>query len=173
MPSARNARHRLFRTKHGATTISGRCGWISPGNPALVWRDRHRGARILVANQNLLHLVFKCLLSTKHSSAGGAWQALFDAQEGGRKTTTKTGPWILVSRISKHLPPCIHRLVHRRRGRRTVTPALQFCDNAPVAPGGAGPRPAAEGSARSVARPDQSGKPGPDGPARAPMRPRD
>lgn len=112
MPSARLAPYRLFRAMQGTTRAYGHCAWISPGQPALVWRDRHRDARILLANQNLLHLVLKCLMSTKHSGATDAWQALFHAQEGGRKTTTKTAAWIRVCRISKHLPPPVHRVVH-------------------------------------------------------------
>ena len=38
-------------------------------------------ARILLANQNLLYLVFKCLMNTKHSREAEDWQAVFDAQE--------------------------------------------------------------------------------------------
>jgi hypothetical protein len=40
-----------------------------------------RRARILLANQNLLYLVFKCLMNTKHSREVADWQAVFDAQE--------------------------------------------------------------------------------------------
>ncbi len=42
-------------------------------------------------NQNLLYLVFKCLMSTKHSGSVGRPQAVFHAQKWGTKSTSKTG----------------------------------------------------------------------------------
>jgi hypothetical protein len=44
-------------------------------------RGRRERVRILLANQNLLYLVFKCLMNTKHSREAEDWQAIFDAQE--------------------------------------------------------------------------------------------
>src|SRR4029079_18499205 len=93
---------------------------ICPRHPVLLRLDRQRGAAIRLLNQNLLHLVLKCQMSTKHSRAVHAWQALFHAPEGPRKTTTKTADWRLVSDASTYAPPTIHRFVHSFRGRRTV-----------------------------------------------------
>jgi hypothetical protein len=68
-------------------------------------------------------------MNTKHSGEVTDWQAVFDAQETAAKTTTKTASWERVSGISKVFPPPVHRLVHNSFSRRTVTVALQNCDN--------------------------------------------
>src|SRR5262249_38690650 len=73
-----------------------------------------QGRQFLLANQNLQDLVLKCLLRTKDSRVGGTWQALFDAQQRPPKTTTKTAHCGAVCHIFTHLPPPIHRLVHRK-----------------------------------------------------------
>jgi hypothetical protein len=44
----------------------------------------------MLANQNLLYLVFNWLVNTKNSGGVAVWQAVFDAQRYGAKTTTKT-----------------------------------------------------------------------------------
>jgi hypothetical protein len=79
-----------------------------------------------------LYLVFKCVLSTKHSGAHRAWQGLFDPHSGAEKTVRKTvfcrpnpGP-------SRSFPPAIHRLVHRMTNRQTAGASLQFRDNPSV-----------------------------------------
>jgi hypothetical protein len=90
---------------------------ISPRGGSRCGSGCEGGARILLANQNLLHLVFKWLLNTKHSGEVGTWQALFDAQKRGAKTTTKTAACGGNSGISNDFPPAIHRLVHKRRTR--------------------------------------------------------
>ena len=68
---------------------------LAPGR-----RRRREGSQFLLANQNLQHLVLKCLLSTKHSRVGGAWQALFDAQERGPKNDNKNSR---LRRRSRHI----------------------------------------------------------------------
>ena len=128
MPSAGFRPYGRFRAMRGAVRVSGLRAGCSPVGAAPGWRRRREGSQFLLANQNLQHLVLKCLLSTKHSRVGNAWQALFDAQERGRKTTTKTAHCGAVCRIFTHVPPHIHRLVHRTPSRRTVARTLQFCD---------------------------------------------
>ena len=93
----------------------------------------------LLANQNLLHLVLKCLMNTKHSGPAGAWQVLFDAQNGGRKRTTKTAHCGAVPGISTHVPPAIHRVVHSARAPAIPPVALRS-----VAAAGRRPRRARE-----------------------------
>lgn len=117
--------------------VSGLRAWISPVGAVPGGHGRRGRARFLVANQNLLHLVLKCLMSTKHSGEAGAWQALFDAQAGGRKTTAKTADCGAVSGICKRVPPHIHRVVHRKPGRRTVALRCSFATSASrdLAPG--------------------------------------
>jgi hypothetical protein len=102
--------------------VTGGRTWISLGTPSSSGVVASGVPRIMLANQNLLHLVLKCQMSTKHSRARRALQALFRAQRGGRKTTTKTADCGAVSRVSTHLPPRIHRVVHRIASRRTVAP---------------------------------------------------
>src|SRR6185295_14168645 len=91
-----------------------------PRYPVLLRLDCQRNTWIMLANQNLQHLVLKCQMSTKHSRGARAWQALFHALEGSRKTTTKTADWRPVSDVSTYVPPTIHRVVHRIGSRRTV-----------------------------------------------------
>lgn len=79
-----------------------------------------RRVRNPLMNQNLLYLVFKCLLSTKHSGSGARLQAVFHAQDGCRKRRRKTGRWRSVSGICNDHPPLVHRLAHYNRRRRTV-----------------------------------------------------
>ena len=50
----------------------------------------HGGIRFMQSNQNLLYLVLKCGLNTKHSGSRQRVQALFDAQKRGAKTAAKT-----------------------------------------------------------------------------------
>ena len=54
----------------GALRVSGLRAGCSPVGAAPGWRDRQEGSPFLLANQNLLYLVLKCLMSTKHSGWG-------------------------------------------------------------------------------------------------------
>ncbi len=118
MPSVPFGPDRPRRRKAGAGAV------IRATHSNFPWGGTCSGsdARILVANQNLLHLVFKCLMNTKHSGQVDAWQALFDAQNAGPKTTAKTAFCAALSYLSNVRPPTIHRLVHNKRsdGRRWV-----------------------------------------------------
>jgi hypothetical protein len=82
--------------------------------------------RILLDNQNLLYLVFKCLMNTKHSGQSGGRQGVFDAQNGCIKTTTKTGSCGAVAGISTNVPPLFHRLVHREAADERLPPRCGF-----------------------------------------------
>ena len=86
--------------------------------------------RNTLVNQNLLYLVFMCLMNTKHSGSGRALQAVFNAQEGGPKRTRKTGLCGALAGISNDNPPVIHRCVHRARRRRTVIRRCRFATHA-------------------------------------------
>jgi len=88
-----------------------------------------RAVRKLLANQNLLHLVFKWLMNTKDSEGRAEWQGFFVPQEGVPKSGTKTADCRASFDLSKVFPPAMHRFVHKRAGRRTVSVALQFCDS--------------------------------------------
>jgi hypothetical protein len=83
----------------------------------LPWPRRSSAAcpRNMLVNQNLLYLVFKCLMNTKHSGSGRAPQAVFDAQEEGRKTIRKTGLCGGSAGICNNNPPLIHTFVHGLR----------------------------------------------------------
>ena len=128
MPAAGYRGYGPFGAMHGAVRVWRLRAGSSPVGAAPGWRCRREGSQFLLANQNLQHLVLKWLLSTKHSRVVGAWQALFDAQEGGRKTTTKTAHCGTDCCIFTHVPPLIHRVVHSNASRRTVASSLQFCD---------------------------------------------
>lgn len=78
---------------------------------------RHRGRpggglpkRVL--NQNLLYLVFKCLLSTKNSGSDRSSQAKFHAQGGAGKRARKTGRCGRPTGMYRGHPPVVHPLVH-------------------------------------------------------------
>ena len=116
----------------GSPVISCRCEGASPwwprmgpigANPGAVRvcgrgpRRQHRhirpaagmspgGARFLLRNQNLLHLVFKWRLNTKHSGQIRATQVLFDAQKGAPKRQQKQPP----AGAAAAYPRTFHRL---------------------------------------------------------------
>jgi hypothetical protein len=114
MPTEGFHRHRRFRAKQAAVRVCVLDAGCSPLGSAPAGHCLPEGRQFLLANQNLQDLVLKCLLRTKDSRVGDAWQALFDAQQEGPKTTLKTAHWRAVRCIFTHLPPPIHRVVHRK-----------------------------------------------------------
>ena len=128
MPIAGFCRYGRFRAMQAAVRASGLRVGCSPLGATPDEGRRREGCQFLLANQNLQDLVLKCLLRTKDSRVANTWQALFDAQRGPPETTTKTVHCGAVCRIFTHVPPPIHRLVHRIASRRTVGRTLQFCD---------------------------------------------
>jgi hypothetical protein len=129
MPSARFCRYGRFGEMRAAVRASGLRVGYSPLGATPGECRRQEGGQFFLANQNLQHLVLKCLLRTKDSRVANAWQALFDAQEDPPETTTKTAHCGSVCHIFTHVPPSIHRLVHRIGSRRTVGRTLQFYDS--------------------------------------------
>ena len=105
-----------------------------PGGSRFVvpWRGRGATGRLTrrvrnpLMNQNLLYLVFKCLLNTKHSGSGRWPQVLFHAQQRCGKRTRKTGRWRPPPGICNDNPPLVHRVAHYNRRRRTVDTRCAF-----------------------------------------------
>ena len=87
---------------------------------------------IWLANQNLLHVVFRYGLSTKHSRSIRRVQAFFHAQNWPNKTGVKTGFWAWIAQRSPAFAPEFHCLVHRRAiasvRPTNLRPTLQFYD---------------------------------------------
>ncbi len=133
MPTAGFGRYGCFRAMQAAVRASGLRVGCSPLGTTPSGSRHREGGQFFLANQNLQDLVLKCLLRTKDSRVVTAWQALFGTQEGPPKTTTKTAHCGSVCRIFTHVPPPIHRLVHRIASRRTVAPTLQFYDSVTTA----------------------------------------
>lgn len=71
------------------------------------------GARFLLANRNLLHLVFWRQFDTKNSRPSAAWQAVFDAQATASESASKTARCIRAGGKCTGRPPSVHRLFHR------------------------------------------------------------
>jgi hypothetical protein len=76
--------------------------------------------------------VFKWRLNTKDSEPAAEWQGVFAPPEGLVKRGTKTAGCGVSNGLSPFFPPPIHRIVHKRAGRRTVPATLQFCDSESV-----------------------------------------
>ena len=68
--------------------------------------------RISLTNQNLLYMVFRCQVNTNRSGSRSGTQALFGAQNGVRKTTTKTDFCGASGGRSTIFPLVFHRFVH-------------------------------------------------------------
>ena len=106
-----------------------------------------RGVHFLLPNQNLLYMVLKYSLNTKHSGSERLVQAVFDTQKRGWKTTGKTAVCGACAPLFTIPPPAFHRLFHRFRDLIQPTNgsrALRICDKRA--------RPTAKINARSAAR---------------------
>ena len=78
------------------------------------------GYPFMQSNQNLLYLVLKCVLNTKHSGSRKRVQALFDAQKRGVKTAAKTAFCGALRDRCTYFPPAIHSTVHRSAAFRSA-----------------------------------------------------
>src|SRR6185436_14017087 len=95
--SCRSVRFRTFRAggghlwamARGARITRRSAMWPARAFPRALGSSAARLRKPLV-NQNLLYLVFTCLINTKHSGSARALQAVFHAQEGGAKRAGKT-----------------------------------------------------------------------------------
>ena len=99
--------------------------WPAQAFPRALGSSAARLRKPLV-NQNLLYLVFTCLINTKHSGSARALQAVFHAQEGGAKRAGKTVSCGAPAGLCNDNPPLIHTSVHRSRRRRTVVRRCRF-----------------------------------------------
>jgi hypothetical protein len=84
----------------------------------------------MLANQNLLHLVFKWLVNKKNSGEVAVWQALFDAQRYGAKTTTNSPH----ARWHIHALPLLFHGLATAPDRRTVDRRVAPCDSPMLRP---------------------------------------